>query len=80
MPHVYSTNVQYLAIKLSASSGSATLMPCLVGGCKSREMENGGKMEKWGNRKIIAFPRVCLIGRMEKSGEMEISYVWLRRK
>ena len=48
-------------------------------GWKSGRIENGGRMEKWENRKYLVFPRVCLVGEMEKweSGKL---FVWLKRK
>ena len=36
-------------------------------------------IEKWEYRRDLVLSHLCLVGRME-SGEMEILFVWLRRK
>ena len=33
---------------------------------KSRRMKNCGRIEKWKDRKYLVFPRVCLVGGVEK--------------
>ena len=33
---------------------------------KSERIENGERMKKWEDRRDFSFPRLCLVGRVEK--------------